>query len=99
MWLPSLHVHPTQIYESAICLAISAACMLAIHPRKRYDGQVFASFVGLYALGRFVLEFWRDDDRGGFAHLSTSQLLGLLLLLAAVGVHVVRGKATAPAVC
>ena len=99
MWLPSLHVHPTQIYESALCLAISAVCMLGIHPRKRYDGQVFVGFVGLYAVGRFVLEFWRDDDRGGLAHLSTSQLLGLGLLLAATAVHVVRGKAPAQAVC
>jgi phosphatidylglycerol:prolipoprotein diacylglycerol transferase len=85
-------VHPTQIYESAACLAISAVCMLLVHPRKRYDGQVFLSFVALYAAARFVLEFWRDDDRGGFAHLSTSQLLGIALALAALGAHWVRGK-------
>jgi phosphatidylglycerol:prolipoprotein diacylglycerol transferase len=92
MSLPSLHVHPTQIYESAASLAISAICMLVVHPRKRYDGQVFVSFVALYAAARFVIEFWRDDDRGGFAHLSTSQLLGIALLGAALAVHVVRGR-------
>jgi phosphatidylglycerol:prolipoprotein diacylglycerol transferase len=91
MALPSLHVHPTQIYESAASLAISAICMLVVHPRKRYDGQVFVAFVALYALARFLIEFLRDDDRGGFAHLSTSQLLGVLLLAAALAVHFLRG--------
>jgi phosphatidylglycerol:prolipoprotein diacylglycerol transferase len=95
MNLPSLHVHPTQVYESAACLAISALCMLVVHPRKRYDGQVFASFVALYAAARFFLEFLRDDDRGGFAHLSTSQLLGIALVVAAGVMHWVKTHAAA----
>jgi len=90
-------VHPTQIYESAAALAISAVCMLVVHPRKRYDGQVFVMFVALYAAARFVLEFWRDDDRGGFAHLSTSQLVGIVMIVAALAVHVVRGRGGAAA--
>jgi phosphatidylglycerol:prolipoprotein diacylglycerol transferase len=80
----SLPVHPTQIYESAASLAIAAFCLLYVHPRKRYDGQVFLAFVALYAGARFVLEFWRSDDRGGVLGLSTSQLIGLGLVVAAV---------------
>jgi phosphatidylglycerol---prolipoprotein diacylglyceryl transferase len=90
--LRSLPVHPTQIYESAASLAISAVCLLVIHPRKRYDGQVFASFVALYAAARFLLEFYRSDDRGGLANLSTSQLLGIALIGAAFALHVVKGR-------
>jgi phosphatidylglycerol---prolipoprotein diacylglyceryl transferase len=93
--MPSLPVHPTQAYESAASLAISAICMLVIHPRKRYDGQVFLSFVALYAGARFLLEFLRDDDRGGFAHLSTSQLLGIVFVAAAFAVHLVKSRAIA----
>jgi phosphatidylglycerol:prolipoprotein diacylglycerol transferase len=85
--LPSLPVHPTQIYESAACLAIAAICLIYVHPRKRYDGQVFLSFVTLYAAGRFVLEFWRRDDRGELLGLSTSQLVGLLLVAASIAAH------------
>jgi phosphatidylglycerol:prolipoprotein diacylglycerol transferase len=66
--------------------------MLLVHPRKRYDGQVFLMFVALYAAARFVLEFWRDDDRGGFARLSTSQILGIVMILAAFVAHCVRGR-------
>ncbi len=89
-------VHPTQVYESAASLAIAAFCLLWVHPRKRYDGQVFAAFLGLYAIARFLLETLRRDDRGGLAGLSTSQLIGVGLVLVAVGIHVVRGSRPGP---
>jgi phosphatidylglycerol:prolipoprotein diacylglycerol transferase len=90
MW--SLPVHPTQIYESAVCLAIAAVCLLWVHPRKRYDGQVFVAFVAMYAVARFLLELLRRDDRGGLFGLSTSQLLGLALLAVAAAVHAWRER-------
>jgi phosphatidylglycerol---prolipoprotein diacylglyceryl transferase len=88
----SLPVHPTQIYESATSLAIACVCLLWIHPRKRYDGQVFASFLVLYAVGRFLLEMLRRDDRGGLLGLSTSQLIGIGLVLTAIAIHVTQGR-------
>jgi phosphatidylglycerol:prolipoprotein diacylglycerol transferase len=87
MHLPSLPVHPTQIYESAASLAIAAFCLIYVHPRKRYDGQVFLSFVTLYATARFLIEFLRRDDRGEFLGLSTSQLVGLLLVAGSIAAH------------
>lgn len=92
----SLPVHPTQIYESAACLLISAVCMIVISPRKRYDGFVFAWFLGLYAVARFVLEMLRADARGGAVGLSTSQLVGIPLIAIAIAIHVIRSKTVAP---
>lgn len=92
MW--SEPVHPTQIYESAASLAVAAICLYYVLPRKRYDGQVFASSLVLYALARFVIEFLRRDDRGGMIGLSTSQLIGLGLVAAAVMIHRIRGVAS-----
>lgn len=95
----SLHVHPTQIYEAAACFAIAAFLVLRMHGRKRYDGQLFVAFVALYAAVRFVLEFLRDDDRGALLGLSTSQLIGLVLLLGAYRLHqrlLKRGALAAP---
>jgi phosphatidylglycerol:prolipoprotein diacylglycerol transferase len=86
----SLFVHPTQIYEAAASLAIAAICLFVLHPRKRYDGQVFAASLALYAVARFVIEFLRRDDRGGLGSLSTSQLIGLGLVAAAAGIHYYR---------
>lgn len=94
---PSLPVHPTQIYESAASFAIAAALMLWLHGRKRYDGQVFLAFVAAYAVVRFVLEFWRSDDRGGLLGLSTSQLIGVGLVVAVLAVHRLRLGRVAPA--
>jgi phosphatidylglycerol---prolipoprotein diacylglyceryl transferase len=85
--LPSLPVHPAQIYESLGSLLLSLGLVLWVHGRKRYDGQVFLAFVVGYAILRFLLEFWRDDDRGGFWGLSTSQLIGLALLVLAAAAH------------
>jgi phosphatidylglycerol:prolipoprotein diacylglycerol transferase len=83
-------VHPTQIYESAASLGIAAFCLFFVQPRKRYDGQVFAAFLALYALARFLLEFLRRDDRGGLLGLSTSQLIGIALVGGAFAIH--RGR-------
>ncbi len=76
----SLPVHPTQLYEAFGCLAIAAIGMLVIRPRKRFDGQIMLVFLGLYAVLRFVLEFYRADDRGALVGLSTSQLIGVGIL-------------------
>ncbi len=84
---PSLAVHPTQLYESAGSLAISAFLLLYLHARKRYDGQVFLAFVVAYAVLRFLLELVRADDRGGLFGLSTSQLIGVGLVAAALVAH------------
>jgi phosphatidylglycerol:prolipoprotein diacylglycerol transferase len=90
-------VQPMQIFESAMSFGIAALCLLYVHGRKRYDGQVFVAFVGLYAAGRFVLEMFRADDRGGVLGLSTSQLIGLVCIAVAVAIHVRRsGSASGP---
>ena len=82
--LESLPVHPTQIYESLGSFVLAGYLILYFHQRKRYDGQVFLLFVAAYSALRFVLEFFRSDDRGGVLFLSTSQWIGLVLLGVAV---------------
>jgi len=97
----SLAVHPTQLYESFAALAIAAFLILYLQARKRYDGQIFAAFLALYALSRFVIEFFRSDDRGGWLWLSTSQWIGLVMFAAAIAIDRGRGwrrpRAVAPA--
>jgi len=90
MW--SHPVHPTQIYESAASLGIAAFLLFWLLPRKRYDGQIFAGFLVLYAVARFLVEILRRDARGGAVGLSTSQLIGVGLLAAAFAVHRLRGS-------
>jgi phosphatidylglycerol:prolipoprotein diacylglycerol transferase len=83
--LPSLAVHPTQLYEAFGCLLIAIWLLTIAHPRKRFDGQVLLEFLMSYAVLRFALEYLRADDRGALFGLSTSQLIGLVIVAACAG--------------
>jgi phosphatidylglycerol---prolipoprotein diacylglyceryl transferase len=98
--LPSLPVHPTQLYEALGSLAIAAWLIFHVLPRRRFDGQVLLLSTAAYAALRFGVEYLRADDRGALFGLSTSQLVGLVL---ATGVVLAwpklarRGRAILPA--
>ena len=79
---PSLPVHPTQLYEAALgLLAAAGAAVLIV--RGRRDGRAFALFLGIYATGRFAIEFLRgDQERGGALGLSTAQWVSVAIVLA-----------------
>jgi phosphatidylglycerol:prolipoprotein diacylglycerol transferase len=77
-------VHPTQLYESLGALGISAVLYLVVRPRKRAHGQVLAAFLVLYGVLRFLLELLRDDERGALLGLSTSQWIGIPLVVGGV---------------
>jgi phosphatidylglycerol:prolipoprotein diacylglycerol transferase len=94
--LPSLAVHPTQLYEAGAAFVLAALGILFVHGRKRYDGAVFAFFIGSYGVMRFLLELWRADARGGMLGLSTSQWIGLLMIGLAVAIHRLRGALAKP---
>lgn len=82
-----IRLHPTQIYESLANLAIFAL-LLWRYRRKARDGEVFALYLGLYGVARFVIEFFRGDEDRGFLFnhlLSTSQFIALLALLVSAG--------------
>jgi len=74
-------LHPTQLYEAGAEFLIFGF-LLWLSTKKRFDGQVFWTYVGLYAAARFVIEFYRGDPRGFVFEgaLSTSQFIGLLML-------------------
>jgi phosphatidylglycerol:prolipoprotein diacylglycerol transferase len=78
--LPSLTVHPTQLYEAVGCLLIAVWLLWRVYPRRRFDGQVMLQFLSAYAVLRFAIEFVRADDRGVWFGLSTSQWIGLIIV-------------------
>jgi phosphatidylglycerol---prolipoprotein diacylglyceryl transferase len=55
----SLPVHPLQLYEAALGLALMAFALYWT-PRRRFSGQVYLLVVLLYCLARFGLDFLRD---------------------------------------
>lgn len=83
----SLPVHATQLWHVFSNLAIFLFCFYLFKRRRRFPGIVLGWFLVLYAVSRFVIEFWRDDHRGVWwgGALSTSQLLGIPVLLIGIG--------------
>jgi phosphatidylglycerol---prolipoprotein diacylglyceryl transferase len=76
----SLHLHPTQLYEAGATLVIFLV-LLAVFRRRKVHGQVVLTYAMLYAVARFVIEFWRDDPRGEIFGLSTSQFIAIILFI------------------
>ncbi len=88
-------LHPVQLYESLICLAIFFF-LVWMTRRKRFDGQIILLYSGLYAVARFLLEFVRGDADRGFllgGLLSTSQFIALAVLLLVIPLFVKRKSA------
>lgn len=74
---------PTQIMMSVGDFIIAAVLFAyAMKPRKK--GQVTFIWLAMYSVGRFIVEFFRNDYRGSVGALSTSQFIGIWVLLAAV---------------
>jgi len=90
---PSLPVHPTQLYEAALGLLAAALAAIPIM-RGRREGRAFAVFLGVYAAGRFAVEFLRgDQDRGHAIGLSTAQWVSLAITMALFGATLLKMKA------
>ncbi len=84
----NIPLHPTQIYESLGTFLLFLFLMWRLS-RKRFHGQIILEYLLLYAPLRFVIEFFRNDNRGFVLHglLSTSQFIGILTFLIAIAVY------------
>ena len=88
-------LHPVQLYESIVC-AVLFVVLLWLRRRKQFDGEVILSYTLLYAVARFILEFFRGDADRGFVFgglLSTSQFIAVLLAPVAIALWVARRRA------
>ncbi len=59
-WTRGAGVHPTQVYESALNLALFGG-LSWFYPRKKFDGQVFAVYLMAYSILRAFVEMFRGD--------------------------------------
>jgi phosphatidylglycerol---prolipoprotein diacylglyceryl transferase len=74
-------LHPTQIYESLAGLGILALLLATEKKGRPFAGRTFWLYMLLYGVSRFVIEFFRGDERGiVFGVLSTSQFISLLIV-------------------
>ena len=88
-----LGVHPTQIYE-AIGMVLTYGVLMSLTKRRVFRGQIFAAFLVLYGIVRFVVEFWREQSGAESikAGLSTGQWASLLVAFVGLALGSVLAK-------
>ena len=89
-------LHPTQIYEAGAELLILILLLATERKGKGFAGRTFWLYMLLYAISRFIIEFFRGDERGTVGIFSTSQFISILLVPLAIGMLVYLSRAGAP---
>jgi phosphatidylglycerol:prolipoprotein diacylglycerol transferase len=99
----TLPLHPTQLYEAFGELGLFLLLVGVIRPRKRFHGQVLASWLLLYAVLRTGVELFRGDfERGVYLGLGAGQWTSMAIfaagaaLVAAGRRRVVAGASPSP---
>lgn len=71
---------PTQLISAAGMFLIAA--VLTLYAKKNPKrGCVGAMYLILYSIGRFAVEFLRNDHRGAVGVFSTSQFISLFMAI------------------
>ncbi len=71
---------PTQLLSSAGNFVI-AAVLFWYSSKSKTDGSTGAFYMILYSTGRFIIEIFRNDNRGFIGSLSTSQLISIAVFI------------------
>ena len=64
---------------------------------RRFAGRTFWLYMLLYAVTRYIIEFYRGDERGAVGPFSTSQFISVILAPLAVVMLVYLARRAAPA--
>ena len=72
-------LHPTQLYEAGAEFLILMLLLGTERKGRPFAGRTFWLYMLLYAVSRFVIEFFRGDERGSVGPFSTSQFISLIL--------------------
>jgi phosphatidylglycerol:prolipoprotein diacylglycerol transferase len=79
----SLPVHPVQLYEAALALALAIYLHRGFRQRK-WPGEIGIKLIVGYAIIRFGIEFLRADNSPVYFGMTLSQVISLLLAAACV---------------
>lgn len=78
----SLPVLPTQLFEACFELLLYVFLLINHKRFKKYNVEIYAI---VYSIFRFILEFFRADDRGStFTIVSPAQFLSIILIVCGI---------------
>jgi len=85
-------LHPTQLYEAGAELLILIFLLTTEKWGRKFAGRTFWLYMLLYSVSRFVIEFYRGDERGNVGPFSTSQFVSVILAPLAIGMLFYLGR-------
>ena len=85
-------LHPTQLYEAGAELLILVFLLTTEKKGRQFAGRTFWLYMLLYAISRYIIEFYRGDERGTVGPFSTSQFISLILVPLAVVMLLYLGR-------
>src|SRR5438309_4846594 len=90
-------LHPTQLYEAGAELLIRIVLLVTERRGRPFAGRTFWLYMLLYSITRFIIEFYRGDERGTVGIFSTSQFISIVLAPLAIGMLIyLSRRAQAP---
>src|SRR6266481_2467385 len=89
-------LHPTQLYEAGAEFLILVLLLWIERKSRGFAGRTFWLYMLLYAVSRFIIEFYRGDERGTVGMFSTSQFISVLLAPLAIVMLVYLSRVITP---
>lgn len=78
---------PTQLYSSLLLLLIFIFLRFK-QDRQHLPGEILCSYLFLYSLKRFFIEFLRNDSPRNFCGLTIFQILSLMMFFVSLGIFI-----------
>jgi phosphatidylglycerol:prolipoprotein diacylglycerol transferase len=90
---PSLPVHPTELYD-AVNNVLLYLLLAWLFRRKKFDGQVFATYLVGYAITRTIMEYFRGDYPSDHIHygLTPGMLVSIPILIVGLALGAVLSR-------
>jgi len=79
-------LHPTQLYSVAM-IGLILITLLYLKKRQQFNGQLFLTYLILYAIGRSIIEIFRGDISRGYVIegiISHSQFISILVIVVTI---------------
>lgn len=76
-------LYPTQIFSSIFDFALGLF-LLWYGNKNKEKGKTMSMYMIIYSIGRFFVEFLRNDPRGSVGSLSTSQFISIFILIGGI---------------
>jgi phosphatidylglycerol:prolipoprotein diacylglycerol transferase len=86
-------VHPTEIYDALLNL-ILYVFLAWLFRRKKFDGQIFSTYLIFYAVFRCIAEYFRGDYPADHVHagLTSAQLVSVPIFVAGLALAAILSR-------